>query len=128
MVGGNNLNSCGMGTVDDFLNNLIACEDFYIDHIHISGLGCFDVKFGVCFRLDCFFTAFFGSTECHKDRSIAKSSTKIFESIFYLCKIKNTFKPVYTPFNNINRNRIKGFGFFDNVCFCNTNDGNDDLR
>ena len=128
MIGSDNLYTCCVCTIDDFFYDLVSGKNFNVDQIYISGLCCFDVEFCVCFRLDRFLAAFFGSTECHKKRDVSKSLTKILEYIFNFGKIKNAFKPVYTPFNNINRNRIKGFCFFDDVFFCNTNDRNDDLR
>ena len=45
VVGSDNLNACCVSTVDDLLNNLITCEDLYVDQIYISGLSCFDVEF-----------------------------------------------------------------------------------
>ena len=128
MVGSNNLNTCGMSSVDDFLNNIIACENLNVNEIYISGLSCFDVEFCISIRLDCFFSTFFGSTESHEKWDVTKNCTKVFQYIFNLCKIKNTFKPVYTPLNNINRDRIKSFCFFNDVFFCDANDRNDDLR
>ena len=128
MVGSDNLNTFCMSSVDDLFNDLITCEDLNVNEIYISGLSCFDVEFCISIRLDCFFSTFFGSTESHEKWDVTKNCTKVFQYIFNLCKIKNTFKPVYTPLNNINRDRIKSFCFFNDIFFCNTNDRNDDFR
>ena len=128
MVGSDDFDSGCVSTVDDFFYDIISGKDFNINEIYISGLCSFDVQFSISFRFDSFFAAFFGSTESHKKRDVSKNLAKVFQYIFYFCKIKYTFKPVYTPFNNVDRNRIKCFCFFNDVFFCDANDRNDDLR
>ncbi|CDE65647.1 unknown [Blautia sp. CAG:37] len=78
MVGSNNLYACCVCTVDDLLYNVISGKDLNIHQIHISGLCCFDVQLRIGCRLNRFFTALFGGTECHQKRNIAECFAEVF--------------------------------------------------
>ena len=78
MVGCNNFYAVCMRTFNDIFYHFITCKCFYIYKVNQSCCCCFLVKLCICICFDCFFAAFFGSTECEKDRSFAECRTKVF--------------------------------------------------
>ena len=128
MVGCYDLNACSMSSLDDLLNDLIACENFNVNHIDITCLSSFDIDICIDFIFDSLFSAFLGSTECHKDRKIAEDLAESLHYIFKCSEVKYVLEPVDSPLNNICRKLCDCTGFFKDSFLGNTYDRNADLR
>ena len=128
MVGSYDLDACSVCSLDDLLNDLIACEDFNVYHVDKSGLGSLDVDVCIDLILDSLLSALFRSTECHEYRHVAEDLAEALHNILESCEVEYVFKPVDTPFNYVCRKLCDSFCFFKNGLFCYAYDRNADLR
>ena len=127
MVGCDNLDACRMCARDDLFDDLVAGECLDVDQVYKSCLCSLDVELCISLGLNGFLSAFLGSTECKQDRDISQCGAQILQNILDLCKIKDAFEPVDTPFDQIQTDILKGSCSGQNLILGHSDDRNDDL-
>ena len=128
MVGSYDFDTCSVSSLNDLLNDLVACEDLYVDHVYKTCLSCLDVDVCIYLILDSLLAAFLGSTECHEDRHVAEDLAEILQYVCELVEFKYVFKPVDSPLYYVSRKLGDSASFFEDSFFGNSYDWNADLR